>query len=315
MVHFLMAGHKLFWKSIAEWCNADFCEVTEHWDSVEFYDRYRFFYEVLISAATEFLVATVPQVFLEDPHLLLQCLEPRSGAESLVLFLYHFGFPWLMLNQGTHRGGLNMSWIVAYPWFSIAKNRDYKETAVTAIAVKECVNPDLREALAAHQTLSTSGGSDVAIDRGVEILKDDIVRSGNVSSHTIEETVQKLNGLKVVKDKFLGALDRVRFRASEPAAVEEEDMFVEEKDVLVEKFREHLGRNWDEVCTSKTKLSSSGHSFRSVVTKLDKVDRDKKEQRDYIIDCIHANKYFASAAWQPMPHLPTTIFSRRARAE
>lgn len=84
VVHVLMAIHLLWWTQLVGYVvqHAGVCQqsIDEKWDSVEKYNRHRFFYETLIVGCLEYVKGVVPEELMRDPAALLDAAESNKGT-------------------------------------------------------------------------------------------------------------------------------------------------------------------------------------------------------------------------------------------
>ena len=171
-VHALMAIHAL-WRYVLslEIVNAlpGAWEKTikESWTSVEVFDHYDRFYQMLIVSLVEcvarasplassalpapsrapalhhtsreafvwprYLVDVVPDSYLYQPVLLLAAVKPNPAAHLAVTFLFEFGLPYLHFVQATRANQhkvMDICWRLFFHWFRATNKFNYSHLAV-----------------------------------------------------------------------------------------------------------------------------------------------------------------------------------------
>jgi len=91
VVHLLMAIHILWYTQLVGYVllhsGVSTESIVEKWDSVEKYNRHRFFYEALIVGALEYLKEVIPKELMGDPVALLQRAKRNKGPNHLHMHL------------------------------------------------------------------------------------------------------------------------------------------------------------------------------------------------------------------------------------
>ena len=91
VVHLLMAIHILWYTQLVGYVllhsGVSTESIVEKWDSVEKYNRHRFFYEALIVGALEYLKEVIPKELMSDPVALLQRAKRNKGPNHLHMHL------------------------------------------------------------------------------------------------------------------------------------------------------------------------------------------------------------------------------------
>ena len=87
-VHSVMAIHEIWWDVIFMRLHDEdefgLNTVIEKWDSVEKFDKYRFFHETIICAALQYLHEVVPDFALTSPHRLEDLCKANEGPSLSV---------------------------------------------------------------------------------------------------------------------------------------------------------------------------------------------------------------------------------------
>ena len=100
-VHMLMAIHILWWNSLICWImektGLSEASIKEDWSSVELYNRYRFFYEVIIVGILAYITEVIPAHILNRPDILISAAaDQNKGANEFCvsLLIHKYVCPW-----------------------------------------------------------------------------------------------------------------------------------------------------------------------------------------------------------------------------
>lgn len=187
------------------------------------------------------------------------------GALALIRFLYIAGLPWMHMHQATRAnaaGALDMAWQQMFAWFRMTKKTKYQEMSVVQCCLSRKMRPEIAAVWRRFRTISISGkmGSNVAHDKGVEEMNNEIVRMtapigprrGNIT-----ETVLKLNGIKHVEAELTRALKGISCDEDERPLSRNTTVTPNDVEMIVSCLKSRVGESFDELTSNKAnKLGS-----------------------------------------------------------
>ena len=205
-VHVLMALHKLWFRPLVEnlIIGLSFSKtIKDTWTSVEVYVYYDRFYQLLISACTDYLRHVVPQQYQQDPRLLLEAVSRNHAAVYLFSFLYDFGFPWLRLRHAIRANDfevIDVMWPLTFHWFHATGKTNYTCMAVYVTCIRYGMKPELASLWTAMRTASLCG------HRGRNVPFDLVLEKMNREAKQLSHSSCKMLAARVDGQFFLPTL-------------------------------------------------------------------------------------------------------------